>query len=508
MKRESFDVKSVDGPVDHRGREVLPVPIPNKDSPRRRQRRFPWKPLIALVVLTGIGLTIWRVLAAPPEVLLAPAEYSDLNQSFTAEAVVKGKDYEVASEVMGRVTVLHVRDGSLVSAGQALVELEPDDTAQSLKQALSVRNAALANYRMCMAEVRSMEGQVQTAVRAAESRVRQAGTVLRRAKAGARPEEVDQAKHVVDRALVNLEEKTKAYARAKNLVEAGAISRAMFDAAEAAYRAGIATAAEAKSSLDLLLSGPRPEDVEISRSGYELALAELAAARSKLGEVEVRRSAVEIARANLHESEASIQRVKIQMGRQVLRAPASGTVTKLNIEAGGLAVIGQPLIRISTTEDLRIEAEISSEDISKVRVGMAVRVTSAAYPGKSFPARVIEVMPVGELKPDAAIRIRIVRARVMLITQMKSLKPGMELDVEGETLLKRVLVVPSDALVISGGSEVVYLVQDGIVVEKNVTTGLFDARKTEVLSGLKEGEMVIVHGKDLVTIGSRVTVRH
>jgi membrane fusion protein (multidrug efflux system) len=163
---------------------------------------------------------------------------------------------------------------------------------------------------------------------------------------------------------------------------------------------------------------------------------------------------------------------------------------------------------VATRRDLHIEAEISSEDAAKAEPGMPVTVTSPSRPGQALNAKVVSLSPVGELKPDAAIRTRIVRARVMLEKDWELFRPGMEVDVQGERVLKRALAVPNDALAFSGESAVVFVVErDGVARSRPVVVGMSNARLTEIVSGLRAGERVVVDGKDELKDGDRVRVR-
>jgi RND family efflux transporter MFP subunit len=168
---------------------------------------------------------------------------------------------------------------------------------------------------------------------------------------------------------------------------------------------------------------------------------------------------------------------------------------------------GVPIITISTRKDLRIEAEISSEDAGKIKSGMPVSVTSAAYPGQVFPASITSVLPVGELKPDAAIRTRIIRARIALARDWQLFRSGMELDVEGTAILKKALCVPSDAINLVENRALVYVVEGDVVRARRVEIGYAHAAVTEFNSGLKPGERVVVSGKEGLSDNARVKVR-
>ena len=184
-----------------------------------------------------------------------------------------------------------------------------------------------------------------------------------------------------------------------------------------------------------------------------------------------------------------------------------GYVVRVYGEKGTIAGPTSPTLLLAARQDLHIEAEVSSEDAAKLKVGMPLEVTSPAYPGVIFAARLDRVSEIGELKPDAAIRTRIVRARVILDEGWARFRPGVEVDVEGSQVLKQALAVPSDAISLEDSRTVVFVVQNGTARAREVRVGVTTMAATEVLSGLQQGERVVVDGKTGLTDGARVRER-
>ena len=188
-------------------------------------------------------------------------------------------------------------------------------------------------------------------------------------------------------------------------------------------------------------------------------------------------------------------------------SPVDGYVVRVYGEKGTIAGPTSPTLLLAARQDLHIEAEVSSEDAAKLKVGMPLEVTSPAYPGVIFAARLDRVSEIGELKPDAAIRTRIVRARVILDEGWARFRPGVEVDVEGSQVLKQALAVPSDAISLEDSRTVVFVVQNGTARAREVRVGVTTMAATEVLSGLQQGERVVVDGKTGLTDGARVRER-
>jgi Cu(I)/Ag(I) efflux system membrane fusion protein len=154
-----------------------------------------------------------------------------------------------------------------------------------------------------------------------------------------------------------------------------------------------------------------------------------------------------------------------------------------------------------------IEAEIADQDASKVQPGQEVLLSIPAYPGRSFKAILEEVAPHAQLKPDIAIRTRIVRVRIRPFEGLDKLRPGLEVDVFGESVAAQdALWIPSDALILLESETAVFVLEGGVARKREVETGFVGPERVEIVSGLAEGERVATSGKDLLTDGSRVRI--
>jgi RND family efflux transporter MFP subunit len=474
---------------------------PVSNSPKRRTKWWLW---VLLAVGATSAYTMWIGGSRLPEVTTAPVQVVDLATSFTAEGYVRGKDYQLSPELSGKIVELNAMENARVPKGSLLLRLDNAELDAQLRQAEAAREAANASERQARSQLLTTSRQLDARIAAARANVRQAAARLEQTRKGARTQEIDQVRHRIEGLRGALEEAEKGYERTKRLVDEGAISVAERDAAEAKYKSAKAALDEARANLELLQVGPRPEEIQAAQAAVDLARAELATAISGLGELATLRNAVEVARAQEVGAGAQVDRIKTTLPKVELRSPVDGIVSRVSAEVGTMASPGVTAVVISTRQDLRIEAEISSEDASKISQGMTVAVTSPAYPGRSFAARIKELSPVGELKPDAAIRTRIVRARVMLAKDWDLFRPGMDVDIEGGGTMKKALSVPSDAISIDGSRSFVFVVSNGVASTRDVKTGFSNVEFTEVLDGLKTGDVVVVRGKDLLKNGSRV----
>jgi RND family efflux transporter MFP subunit len=177
------------------------------------------------------------------------------------------------------------------------------------------------------------------------------------------------------------------------------------------------------------------------------------------------------------------------------------------VDVGDLVSPGTPLFLISDSERVWVTAEVDEEDLALVRRGQQVEVTAEAL-AEPLPGSVVEVGPVAVPRGLEQVRAKIVRCKVLLDRGQGLLRPGMEVDVSSQTTLARdVLLAPNDALSESGGKAFVQVVAQGTVRRREVSVGRSNYRETEVATGLRRGELVVVAGGEGLRDGQRVAIR-
>lgn len=486
---------------------VKPNPISAQDKRTAPRSWGKWLWRAGFLAVAATGVWYWASAGGPPIVEVATAEVRTIDAAFTAEGYVNGKEYRLAPESSGRLTEQWVQEGDKVRSGQLLLRIEDSEQEAMIREAAAAQTAAASGVMQAKSQLTATTREIEARISAARAGVRQAQASLAKIRAGARSQERAQGKERVARARIASEQADRDLQRAKFLYEEGAIPRAQFEAASSAADSARTALNEAEAALSLLEQGPSTEDLALGRRAVESANAELEVALSARGQLAAYRDAIATAEAAQRQTEAALTRARIARTRTELRAPVDGIVSKVVFERGAMLAAGVPALTISTRHDLHIEAEISSEDAGKIRQGMPVSVTSPAYPGRTFEATLVSALPVGELKPDAAIRTRIIRARIMLASGWDLFKPGMEVDVEATTTLRQELCVPSDAINLTGSKSTVFVLDKGLVREVAVKTGFSNPEVTEILSGLKGGEKVVVSGKDGLANGSKVKVK-
>ena len=255
-------------------------------------------------------------------------------------------------------------------------------------------------------------------------------------------------------------------------------------------RDGIVSRSDLETSATLL--GNAEEETRIAKAGESTL-------QAMDREIDVLRGRIEAARART--AALAARRSKL-----TITAPFSGVITKKTCEIGESKLPGAPLLALADPSSSYVEAQIDEADAAKVRVGQTVRLLPEAFREENFTGRVSEVRPIVEASREVS---RANTIAIKLTSAPHPIRLGMSVDVEVLTGGKdNVPLVPSAALMERDAKKFVYVVSGGKAVRRDVTVGISNWDRTEILKGVSPGEDVVtsLEIKDLAP-GSRVAIR-
>jgi len=196
------------------------------------------------------------------------------------------------------------------------------------------------------------------------------------------------------------------------------------------------------------------------------------------------------------QARASLQTVREQLGKTVLHSPIKGIVTERNAEPEEIAGIGATIISIIQKGELKIEAEVPESDIAEVNLGQKADITFDALPSEEiFKAEVVEIEPAATIIQDVVYY----KVELKLADIDQRFRAGMSADIDILTAQENnVLTIPERAVENENGAKIVQiLLESGEVKKVEVKTGLRgDDGNIEIISGLKEGDEVVVFTKE------------
>ena len=187
----------------------------------------------------------------------------------------------------------------------------------------------------------------------------------------------------------------------------------------------------------------------------------------------------------------------------ILRSPVSGVITARNYDRGDMFTMGQPIYTVQQITPVKILVGISETDYTRVKKGDTVSITADALPGKEFSGTV------NRLYPTMDPATHTFNVEVTVPNTRRELRPGMYARVTVNFGSTFNIVLPDTAVLKmqGAGTRSVFVVDPSGKAEMRVVTlGRHFDGKYEILSGLEEGEQVVVKGNSALKAGQAVQI--
>lgn len=203
----------------------------------------------------------------------------------------------------------------------------------------------------------------------------------------------------------------------------------------------------------------------------------------------------------LQQAELAYNQAKSALDNTVITSPINGIVTGSIIQVGSMASNAQPSMSIVDMDNVYVRIHVVDGLINKLTEGQEVNLIIPAISANHINVHIDSINPI----PDP--RTQLYPIKIYIENQDGTIKPGMFTNVEIPLDVKNsVLSIPSQAVIISGDKSLVYIVDDGKALEREIQVGLDTGKEVEVLKGLNEKDMVIIKGHNYVKNGESVKI--
>lgn len=222
-----------------------------------------------------------------------------------------------------------------------------------------------------------------------------------------------------------------------------------------------------------------------AQKDYLLAEAEFTVARSSLEAAEKKLHILGFTEEQIQETLDDHQINPII----ILNAPIGGKIVEANAVLGDMVDQDTEILTIMNPNLLRVDTEIYEKDIAKIREGQAVEVRVHAYSNEVFRGR---IQYVGDIfKEDT----RTITVHTEVTNTDYKLKPGMFADITIHlNHLDQVIALPKSAILDDKDLELVFVRRGDEYVPLIVETGIREGDYVQILSGIKEGDVVVTNG--------------
>jgi RND family efflux transporter MFP subunit len=240
------------------------------------------------------------------------------------------------------------------------------------------------------------------------------------------------------------------------------------------------------------------EQVKATRAQYEIAQINLD--EGVLGQsedvlelqVDIAKASWETAKLNLEIAELSLESAELNLEKAVIVAPFDGVVADISITEGeeiSTAALATPTISLVDTSDIEMRGFIDEIDIAIVQLGQEANILLDALPDEEVKGSVAFISPIGTILAGVVSY----DTTITLKNPVEELRDGMS--ATAEVIIERrddVLLIPNRTIRGTTENPKVVVLVDGQHEEREITLGLSDGINTEVLSGLEEGEEVVI----------------
>ena len=404
---------------------------------------------LIIVALGALAYTFLKPEETTPNYLTATVEVGDIENNVMASGKVKALNtVDVGAQVSGEVKRLYVEVGDEVKQGDLIAQI--DQVTQ--KNSLSNEQASLEQS----------EAALQSAQ--AESLSKQASLKSAYADLASRQSELKQAQ--------------SDFARLQDLVAIDAISQQEYDTQATSVETAKAAVANAQAAIDTAKAAIATTEANINSQ-----------------------------QAALRKSRTNVSTAEEDLSYTTIRAPISGTVVSITTEQGTTVNANQTAPTLVTLADLstvRINAQISEADVINVSAGMPAYFNIIGNPDKQYDATLTAIEPA----PEQISSTSSTDAAIYYVGYVEVPNPDrlFRIDMTAQIYIivneaKNTLLVPSTVIQekrtkekgkSTTGKFVRVLRDDGTVEERTVEVGIDNRVNAQILSGLKEGEEVII----------------
>lgn len=418
---------------------------------KKKSKKWIWLVVLGLIASVIAYAVIKSQIKEDTVVTAEKSSTNSIDELVTGSGkIFPEKEVKISSDVSGEIVELYVVEGDSVKAGQVLAKIDPETYISAVERGRASLNNAKAQRSIAKAQLASTTAQRE-------------------------------------QIFAQLENARIIHERNKSLLKSGVISQADFDSS--------------LSNLNALEANLRSANSNIESSEESAKAADF----------------------TIKSSEASLRELQTSLSRTTIKAPVDGVISLLNVEqgervVGTMQMTGTEMMRIANLNAMEVQVEISENNILKVQEGDTVDIEVDAYLDKIFKGTVTEIANTASNAATGAsqaallsstqvtnfiVKIRIDPSSYLSIVRNKTdypFRPGMSASVDIYTnRVNDVLTVPIQAVTareeeVDGEDvvkEIVFVIQADTVERREVKTGIQDDTNIHILSGVKDGEMVV-----------------
>lgn len=450
---------------------------------------------VVLIVLAGIiAASVFARRGDLPEVQVAKVEKrAVLESKVTANGEVRPIQFiNLTAEVSGRVTDVYVKEGDVVKKGKPLLRVDPTQLANATSVQEAAMRAAQADVQNQMAAITASENAINTA------------------RAALNTSQADFDRSQVEKANAEIELK-----RATDLLESGISSRSNYDTAKMRFDSAAASVNAAKA--------------RVEQAKVQITDAEIRVRQAK--------ASLDSSNARVAQQKASLAQQTDLLSKTTQYATIDGVVGGPIVQVGTFALSNfssTPLMLIADMSTINVEVKVDETDITNVKYGQKAKVKVDALGEKEVEGEVVEIaqtaltrsgQTIAQTATSGSQEAKDFKVVIRLVNMSQEVRDRLRPGMSATTVIttdrhENVLAVPLQALVerdpqqLKGDAKAaatptpsqtqtpnpkdkkpikgLFVVENNKTVFAAVETGITGENDIEVISGLKEGQEIVI----------------
>lgn len=360
----SAQSKGPEGEIAHSEAEGAPAAETSAAPVAKGKPKKAPKVMMGLFAVAALlGATIW---------------FHGRGKESTDDAQVEGHVVTVSVRTPGQVAKVLVTDNQMVKEGDVLVELDIEELKARFAVAKADRLAAEASLALARSQLDLTEKTTTASLRQARGGVSQATSGVMSSKAQRDQSQADLVTAESRRQLAD-----KELARVRELFAKGSVSQAELDARQASADQAAAGLDQAQARLESTRA-----TISGNYGGVEQAQGRLVAAMAGPQQIEAAQAQVQLAQARVEQSRAAERLAELNLSYATVRAPASGVISRKNVEVGSLVSPERPILAIVPLNDVWIVANFKEDQIGSMKPGQSATIEIDTFAGKKFRGEV------------------------------------------------------------------------------------------------------------------------
>jgi len=325
-------------------------------------------------------------------------------------------EVDISFKTAGRLVTLAVEEGDQVKKGALIARLDQEELLQRRESAAASLDSTRSRLLQSGTAIEYQRQQAEAQLSRSRAELDQAKAVLQELEIGSRRQEIESAKAALARAKAEQQRAQADWERAQSLYKDKDISTARYDEAKAQFESAQAQLQQATEQFDLVQEGPRKEDIDGAKAQVERAKANVRLAEAARLELKRLQEEQLARKADTRQATAQLDVQETLLKNAEVTAPMDGVVLVKSAEPGEVLAAGTTVVTLGNLAKPWLRAYINEQDLGRVKLGTAVKVTTDSFPGKTYSGRVSFIASEAEFTPK---QIQTQEERVKLVYRIK-----------------------------------------------------------------------------------------